>query len=163
MDYLLERAGDGIYALAIWDSSWNSYNNCYILLGDKGVALIDCGKKEHSPYLIQALHELGRTPEDVSLLLATHGHEDHIQNEDLFPHAKKYIHPLDKELSARPDSFQALNDRGDFEGFQYELAGFHSPGSVILFHKESRTLFSGDFLCFFGDPLPKGRSRFKGQ
>jgi len=45
--YLVEAAAPGLYALAVWDASWNSCNNCYLLRegGDGGRAiLIDSGK-----------------------------------------------------------------------------------------------------------------------
>jgi glyoxylase-like metal-dependent hydrolase (beta-lactamase superfamily II) len=33
--------------------------------------------------------------------------------------------------------------------------GYHSPGSVIFYYRQSNVIFTGDFLFFFGDPLSK--------
>ncbi len=63
--YLVEEAGTGLHALAVWDESSGSYNNCYLLRedGDRGRAiLIDSGKSEHAPALLAAL---ARRPGDV--------------------------------------------------------------------------------------------------
>jgi glyoxylase-like metal-dependent hydrolase (beta-lactamase superfamily II) len=154
VDYLLERIKDNIYVLAIWDHSWNSYNNCYIFLEKEGVVFIDSCKKEHISFLQKALDELGKSPEDVKLVLATHGHKDHVEGASIFTNAKKVIHPkerLDESLGFAP----VLSGQGSIEGFDYELVSHHSPGSVIFFHQESKSIFTGDFLCFFGDPLSK--------
>ena len=75
-DYQLEIVTKNVYALAVWDSSWNSYNNCYILTDDGGVTLIDSGKAEHSPILLQALAQLQKSSEDVATLVATHRSEE---------------------------------------------------------------------------------------
>uniref|UniRef100_UPI00406CBCCA MBL fold metallo-hydrolase n=1 Tax=Paenisporosarcina sp. FSL H8-0542 TaxID=2921401 RepID=UPI00406CBCCA len=49
--------------------------------------MIDLGKKEHSIYLEQALNRIGKSPEDVTLILATHGHKDHVQEATIFKNA----------------------------------------------------------------------------
>ncbi|WP_419954450.1 MBL fold metallo-hydrolase [Neobacillus niacini] len=158
MEYLFENVKENIYVLAIWDSKWNSYNNCYFIVQEDGITLIDSCKEEHSSYLVQALKLLGKTPEDVTLVLATHGHEDHVQGTVLFKNAKKYIHQQERSLIVypEPDEFHfELTDRGLIQEFDYFWVGHHTPGSLAFYHKPSRVLFTGDFLCFFGDPLSK--------
>jgi glyoxylase-like metal-dependent hydrolase (beta-lactamase superfamily II) len=154
LSYLLECIKENVYVFAVWDSEWNSYNNCYILLEKDHVTLIDSCKKNHIPYLELALGELGKSPDDVKLVLATHGHEDHVEGSSIFTKAKKVIHPkekLDEFLGFVP----VLSGKGEFQGIQYGFAGHHTPGSVIFFHQDTKTVFTGDFLCFFGDPLSK--------
>jgi glyoxylase-like metal-dependent hydrolase (beta-lactamase superfamily II) len=70
MDFLLEKVKDNLYVVAIWDAEWNTYNNCYLFLDKDGVTVIDSCKEEHSKHLLQALHKLGKTADDVKLLLA---------------------------------------------------------------------------------------------
>ncbi|WP_180955269.1 MBL fold metallo-hydrolase [Peribacillus deserti] len=158
MDYLFELVTENVYVLAVWDSAWNSYNNCYLVVKKEGVTLIDCGKKEHSSYLVEALNKLGRSPEDVTLIVATHGHEDHVQGAAVFKNAKKFIHPNERSHIEypEPDEFTyELSDHGILEDYEYRLVGLHTPGSIAIFHQPSKILFTGDFLCFFGDPLSK--------
>lgn len=156
MEYLFENVKENIYVLAIWDSKWNSYNNCYFIVQEDGITLIDSCKEEHSSYLVHALKQLGKTPDAVTLVLATHGHEDHVQGTVLFKNAKKYIHQQERSLIEypEPDEFHfELSDRGAIQEFDYIWVGHHTPGSLAFYHKPSRVLFTGDFLCFFGDPL----------
>lgn len=158
MDYLFEAVKENVYVLAIWYSKWNSYNNCYFIVQEDGITLIDSCKEEHSSYLAQALKQLGKTPDDVTLVLTTHGHEDHVQGTAIFKNAKKYIHQQERSLIEypRPDEFHfELSDRGVIQNFEYFLVGHHTPGSLVFYHQPSKILFTGDFLCFFGDPLSK--------
>lgn len=163
MNYLFEQVVDNVYVLAVWDSSWNSYNNCYLLLNDEGVILIDTGKTEHSDYLKQSLHNLGKTLEDVTIILATHGHEDHIQGATIFKNARKYIHTNDFALVEGLDFNDLLSDPKVKQDFDFTLVGYHTQGSVVFYHRPSKVLFTGDFLCFFGDPLSKDGLVSEGQ
>lgn len=156
MEYLFEKVKENIYVLAVWDSEWKSYNNCYFIVNDEGVTLIDSEKKVHAIYLEKALNELGKSLEDVKLFLATHGHEDHVEGSTNFKHAKKFLHSNDNDLIEQLDKMQFSNDlKADEVGqeFDYELVGYHTPGSVVFYHRPSKIIFTGDFLCFFGDPL----------
>ncbi|MEE6451369.1 MBL fold metallo-hydrolase [Gottfriedia acidiceleris] len=166
MEILFERVIDNIYVLAVWDTEWKSYNNCYFIIQENGVTIIDSGKGNHSKYLRKALGELGKTPEDVLLFLATHGHEDHIEGSSMFKNAKKFIHSNDNELIDSLELAQFSNDLEAFEvikEFEYELVGYHTSGSVVFYHRPSKTVFTGDFLCFFGDPLSKDGLVSKGE
>ena len=160
MDIRFEPITPDIHALAIWDESWNSYNNSYILLRGAQVILIDTGRATHLEPLINALAHLGKTPDDVTTLIATHGHKDHVGNSLAFRHAQKLIHAND--LALLNDDLKAayaatLPDDGEVLGLQCVLLGHHSPGSVALFDEASGVLFAADHLCFFGDDLPEGK------
>lgn len=158
MDYLFETVKENVYVLAIWDSNWHSYNNCYFIVQEEGITLIDSSKKAHSSYLVLALKQLGKTPDDVTLVLATHGHEDHVQGTFLCKNAKKYIHQQERSHIEYPDPDEfhfELSDHGVIQNYEYFWVGHHTPGSVAFYHLPSKLLFTGDFLCFFGDPLSK--------
>jgi glyoxylase-like metal-dependent hydrolase (beta-lactamase superfamily II) len=51
--------------------------NCYLLWGRQGVILIDPGPPGSAPAIIAGATEAGVRPEDVRLILVTHGHLDH--------------------------------------------------------------------------------------
>ncbi|PET69660.1 hypothetical protein CN514_08470 [Bacillus sp. AFS001701] len=131
-----ERVVDNIYALAIWDTEWKSYNNCYFIIQDNGVTLIDSGKGIHSKYLRKALVELGKTPEDVHLFLATHGHKDHIEGSSIFKN--------DNDLIVSHELTQFSNVLKDFEvikEFEFDLVGYHTPGSVVFLPSPIKSSF----------------------
>ncbi len=148
-----------VYALAVWDDGWRSYNNSYILLREQGVLLVDTGKAEHHQHVLAALDALGKQASDVTVLLATHGHADHIGNADRFPKAVKHLHPNDHPLlgaDLRAHFTHALPDQGEVHGLTCWLWGDHTPGSCVLHDPASGVTFAGDPLCFFGEALPGG-------
>ena len=51
--------------------------NCYLLRGDGGTVLLDPGPPGGAPAVIAGAAEAGIGPEDVRLILVTHGHLDH--------------------------------------------------------------------------------------
>lgn len=52
--------------------------NSYALLDDEGVTLIDCGIVKAPPRIVAGLAEIGRHPSDVTRIVLTHAHPDHI-------------------------------------------------------------------------------------
>lgn len=120
--------------------------------------MIDAGKPEHIGMLMEALATLGLNPDDVGVLIATHGHRDHVGGSLAFRTATKLIHPADwgllsPELQA---AFSAkLPEAATHHGLDCVLLGHHTKGSVALFDRSSHVLFTGDHLAFFGDPLPR--------
>ncbi|WRP07199.1 MBL fold metallo-hydrolase [Rossellomorea aquimaris] len=162
MDYLLERVNDQIYVLAVWDAQWNTYTNAYFIQEDAGLTVVDSCKEGHLVFLQHALNNIGKTADDVKLMLVTHGHEDHVGGAPLFTRSRKVIH-ADETLPVTSSISGKLIDRGTIGDYEYTRVGYHSPGSVIFFHRPTRTLFTGDFLCFFGDPLSDGGLVSKGD
>jgi len=157
MEFHFENVVGGIYALAVWDTDWKSYNNCYILLREDSVTLIDTGKSDHSKYLLDALSQLGMTSEDVTHIIITHGHADHFGGVCVFNNAKKFIHVKDVRslgLDLQKNIIPIRSDRGSIQGLDYMLVEHHTEGSIALFEPIQKVLFSGDFLCFFGEGLP---------
>lgn len=160
MDSRFQPLADDVFALAVWDDGWHSYNNCYLLIRGEGVLLIDTGKAEHFPHLRAALANLGKTEADVTALIATHGHPDHIGSAHRFINARKYIHPADRPMlspEARAWFTDSLPDHGVVQGLSCWRWGDHTPGSCLLHDRASRVTFVGDPLCFFGEALPQGQ------
>ncbi len=52
-------------------------SNCY-LIQSEGVIIIDCGPPKQAKRFIKALKKLSLKPEDIQLIIITHGHWDHI-------------------------------------------------------------------------------------
>lgn len=49
----------------------------------------------HGSQLLEALRVLGCAPEEISHVIATHGHKEYVGAYRLFPAAFKQIHPAD--------------------------------------------------------------------
>ncbi len=52
--------------------------NAFIVDGDEGVTLIDTGLPKRHGAIEDGLREIGRTPQDVTSILITHAHVDHV-------------------------------------------------------------------------------------
>jgi len=57
-----------------------------LVRGDKNI-LVDTGSPQDKGLLLAALHREGLSPQDLDCVVCTHGHADHIGNNNLFPQA----------------------------------------------------------------------------
>lgn len=157
MKTYLEEIVNGVYAFLVWDESWNSYNNCYLLLEDNNIILIDSGKEEHSHLLFSALKKIGISNSSITHFIATHGHKDHIGGIPFLEEIEGYIHNQDLELI--PENHRSklklyLPDKGLIvSNLECVRLGHHTKGSVLLYQCENKVLFCGDHICFFGEEL----------
>ena len=78
--------------------------NCYVIRGEKGDVLIDTGREEYRDHIETWLMNY-----NISLIILTHGHADHIQNAGYFSklyNAPVMISPYDMRIArdnkARP-------------------------------------------------------------
>jgi glyoxylase-like metal-dependent hydrolase (beta-lactamase superfamily II) len=55
-----------------------SFVNTYAFIDDQGVTLVDCGIAKAPPRIVAGLAEMGKSPADVTRILLTHAHPDHI-------------------------------------------------------------------------------------
>lgn len=139
--------------------------NCYVLHleGGSDAVVIDPGSSPEQ--LRQAIDTAGLKP---VLILATHGHFDHVGAVHalaLAYSAAFACHPLDQpQLDALEDTYMFYGmgstkkpriNRELKDGDIIEAAGFslkvihtpgHTPGGLCFYHAESGSLFSGDTL-----------------
>jgi glyoxylase-like metal-dependent hydrolase (beta-lactamase superfamily II) len=143
----------------------------YILLGDK-ICLIDAGVRGTAPLLQDYLRQIGRSPNEISIVLLTHAHPDHIggclaikNTSSAFfsahPADKPWIEDVEKQYRERPilNFFELVGGpvrvtrelkEGNTVSWEkgktirvLETPG-HSPGSISLFFEEEGGLFTGD-------------------
>jgi glyoxylase-like metal-dependent hydrolase (beta-lactamase superfamily II) len=145
----------------------------YILFGEK-ICLIDAGVSTTSPLLQDYLKKVGRSPEEISFVLLTHAHPDHIGGclaikknspASFGAHAadKPWIEDVQRQYRERPilNFFELvagpvpveweLKD-GEMVSWDQgrtlkvlETPG-HSLGSISFFFEEEGALFSGDAI-----------------
>ncbi|OLZ08748.1 MBL fold metallo-hydrolase [Sulfobacillus thermosulfidooxidans] len=148
---------DSVFGIALWDPSWHSYNNCYLINRDGKLLLLDCGKEDQGNLLIKALTQLHVESDSIDVFIATHGHSDHIGASHLFQKAEKWIHrdDCDRLSHEQIEVFNTFNSNiGELYGLSYLLLGYHTQGSIALYDTTTHCLFCGDYICFFGDKLP---------
>ncbi len=79
--------------------------NCYLIHTAEGITLIDAGLPRMWPLLEQALESVGATASDVSAVVLTHGHFDHVGMAArlIDAHgARVKVHPDDRDLARHP-------------------------------------------------------------
>jgi glyoxylase-like metal-dependent hydrolase (beta-lactamase superfamily II) len=165
MPYEIASITPNLYALAVFDDSWGSYNNVYVLRTEDETILVDSGKAEHAHMLVRSLTLLDISPGKVSKILLTHGHSDHIGGATAFSKAKILMHPLDRRY-LKEDALQGeLCELAEppHRDITFFSVGQHSRGSVVYYHSTTRALFCGDYITFFAEPITPGQLVIKGE
>jgi len=77
--------------------------NVFLIEAGDDLVLIDAGLKGSPPRITEAIYSLGRLPQDVSAIIVTHAHPDHIGGLAEMKRrtgAQVWMHPADAELVA---------------------------------------------------------------
>jgi len=153
---------DDLHAFLWRDPATNNCNSFFI---DGPVKiLLDPGHHHLFGHIRDKLEDLSLRPEDIDLVMLTHGHPDHIEAIQHFAEtsASVAIHALEwhfiKDLAPHyGDSIGAGSfepgvflqdgdlDVGDYH-FEVIHTPGHSPGSVCLYWPERKVLFTGDVV-----------------
>ena len=67
----MERIATGVYQVS-------RGVNAFIIDGDEGVVLVDTGYPNKQGTIVEGLSDIGRSAKDVTAILLTHGHFDHL-------------------------------------------------------------------------------------
>jgi len=152
----------------------------FLIQTDSDLILIDCGfgaLKDDKTYLIAKLNSYGFSETDISIILISHLHKDHItglgqiKNGEFncyFPNAKIYIQKNEMDYALKQDSFsydvQFLSEIKDYknivylnsnkgqinDAITYEIVGGHVPFQQVFWIEEDCE------IAFFGaDNLPQ--------
>ena len=127
-------------------------SNIYVIGREKAV-IVDTGVGNHANPIWPQLDAIGVKPENVSGVVVTHAHHDHVSGlfiilEKSSP--KVYLHRLDARYVATNINSTLINiDDGDVvETELWPLKVIwtpgHTRGGICLYEKEHRILFSGD-------------------
>ncbi|MFB3766218.1 MAG: MBL fold metallo-hydrolase [Methanotrichaceae archaeon] len=150
----------------------------YLIYG-KNVYLIDSGVSSGEKVIFDYLRRTGRSPEEISLLILTHSHPDHIgaahaikaaSGCEVASHAaeRSWIEDVDLQLKERPvPDFKSLVggsvkvdhilQDGETIDLDDEISAKvlhtpgHSKGSISIFLPDLGALFSGDAIPIPGD------------
>jgi len=143
------------------------------LIYDTEICLIDSGIKSSERVIFDYTKKSGRAPDEISLMILTHSHQDHIGSAKAIkelnncamaahPKAKSWVADVELQFQERPvPGFHTLVggsvqiDRLVQDGERIDLGDitlevFHTPGhskcSISLFCKEDGVLFAGDAI-----------------
>lgn len=149
----------------------------YLIYGDE-ICLIDSGVASSDSMIFEYINKTGRNPEEISLMILTHAHPDHIGAAKAIKeatnctvaaheHAKPWIEDVDLQFHERPvPGFHSLvggsvqinrllHDREVINLGKVSLEVFHTPGhskgSISLLCNEGGILFTGDAIPQWND------------
>ncbi len=114
--------------------------------GDR-LIVVDTSSRYLRPALKNSFRELGVFMKDVDTVVLTHYHDDHIENLDLFPNARVYIHAgYPEEPKFRHET--VTEDMDIAEGVRLVHTPGHTPDSMSVFVKADRN------YAIAGDAVP---------
>jgi glyoxylase-like metal-dependent hydrolase (beta-lactamase superfamily II) len=160
------------FRLAVGENQYaDRFVYSYILVGEK-ICLIDAGVMATAPLLLDYLKGIGRSPSEISIVLLTHAHPDHIggclaikNTSSAFfcahPADRPWIEDVEKQYRERPilnffelvgGSVRVTRELKEGNTVSWEKGKTirvsetpgHSLGSISLFFEEEGSLFTGD-------------------
>ncbi|MBW1740131.1 MAG: MBL fold metallo-hydrolase [Deltaproteobacteria bacterium] len=171
------KVTDNLHAF-IWRDITTNNCNTYLIDGPQKI-LIDPGHRHLFSHVRQGLADLSLSPDQIDLVIVTHGHPDHLEAVQMFEKPtlvaisyeenrfiKDLVGPYAPAMeldSFKPDFFLQEGDLtvGDCT-FQVIHTPGHSPGSICLYWPDYKVLFTGDVVFSQGigrTDLPGGNSK----
>ena len=150
-------------ARGVWKfTEWSGLSSNVYLVDIDVPTLIDLGAKEFSRTLARGLKEVGYTTAAIKKVIFTHLHFDHIGDPSMFKNAEFFAsqREIDDLKNDRIGSFFALfgtNPSALLKGIELKPAKSnsrftiidtpgHTGGSICIWVREKRLLFTGDTL-----------------
>jgi glyoxylase-like metal-dependent hydrolase (beta-lactamase superfamily II) len=156
----------------------------YLVEGDGGLALVDTSSSDVAAKILDAIAAIGRRPDELRAIVATHYHYDHTGNAAALVErtgARLCVHEADVPYVDGTTPWMPMRGPWSFldrfgpapyalninyvlrDGDELQYAGGlrvlhapgHTPGHIALYSSERRVLFAGDALMnTFGLRLP---------
>jgi glyoxylase-like metal-dependent hydrolase (beta-lactamase superfamily II) len=125
---------------------------CFLVPHSTGIVLIDAGPPGSSAQIGAALERIGGGWADVTDVIVTHAHFDHVgglaEATELSPQAVVWVAPGDLDdvrgFVGPRIQFSALGDGEMVRQLRALSTPGHTPGHTSLFDSEASTLFLGD-------------------
>jgi hydroxyacylglutathione hydrolase len=166
-----------------------TYGNCY-LITDQYLTLIDTGFPHKTKKILRYItHELHRQPLELTTIILTHSHYDHIGNAEqlrtitgakIAAHSEDALYIERKKQPPLPTGgmriiFKLLSPMIKVQPFAVdislkeneEIAGLttvyspgHTPGSICLYDPKRKVLFTGDTLRYSNGTIEGPSKRF---
>ena len=149
----------------LWEDPYENNCNTYLITGEKTL-LIDPGHLRHVERLFGLIVRDGLDPAQIDLVIATHSHPDHFEGLEAFRNKRVKIAMARDEERYLSESGRLLFEmmqqplpefRIDFylregqlqvgeKAFDVLLTPGHSPGSLSIYWRERKALFTGDVV-----------------
>ncbi len=150
-----------IFWVGFYDEEANLHCNPYLLIDEKDVILFDPGSIPHFPIVMRKVIDLVK-PSDISLIVACHQDPDVCGNLAVM---EDVIGRSDLKIAAHSNCIRLIRHYGiksefyavDEHDYKITLGSgrildflytpyLHSPGAIVTYDRQSKTLFSGDIF-----------------
>ena len=129
----------------IWQLEFTRFGSCvYVLNLDDKTILIDTSTKQNREELLKDLKKIGLKKEQVKIIILTHNHYDHVENNSIFPNAKIYRSQKEFDKSAQDIKTLKINSLEIIE------TPGHSKEGICIYYPKEKILFSGDTIFHNG-------------
>ena len=132
-----------------------AHSTSTLIRTDDRIIVVDTSSRYLRPALKSSFRELGVFAKDVDTVVLTHLHADHMENLDLFPNAKIYLH----EGSETPADFEHVTVTEDMdlaEGVRLVHTPGHTMDGMSVFVKaDRRYAIAGDAIPLEGNVRQK--------
>lgn len=160
-------AGYGAYdtaSAATWSRVNLGFVSAYLVVRSGETAVIDTGVEGSAPAIEQALGLAGSRWADVSHVLATHSHPDHVGSLPAVlasaTAATAYAGAADIPAITSPRPVLPLSDGQRIFGLEVIATPGHTPGHVSFLDPELDVLFAGDAMNGTGGGLTGANPRY---
>jgi glyoxylase-like metal-dependent hydrolase (beta-lactamase superfamily II) len=137
---------------------------CFLITHADGVALVDVGMAGSRDAVDAALSRVGATWDDITDVLLTHGHPDHVGGlaDVMASAARAAIWVGDGDRPAIPfdGQMQSLVERRTVRGLRAVQTPGHTPGHTSLVLEGESVLFAGDVVGSIGGSMSRGPAPF---
>lgn len=169
---------------------WFGYCSIVLMPLEKGWALFDTGHFSDRFLLLQVLKEIALSPEEISHIIISHLHFDHILNIPLFKNASLVVAGAEVEYAQKvmsgemednaiPDNWQSILNGREIqrvdgpihldEKTQLDVFPGHTPGGLVVYRQETSTIaICGDVIknawdALTGEPSAAGFDAAQGR
>jgi glyoxylase-like metal-dependent hydrolase (beta-lactamase superfamily II) len=125
------------------------FTSCFLLEGEGEVVLFDACWR--SARLEKTLGEQGLAPSDVTHVLVTHGHDDHVGALEVLPNARVWALAAEAELVETATDGAVALDRTLADGESLSLAGQTVEVFAVPGHTDGSAVFLVGGTLVFGD------------
>ena len=123
-----------------------AHSTSTLIRTDDRLIVVDTSSREFRPALRIAFKQIGVFAKDVDTVVLTHWHSDHVENLDLFPHAKVYLHEGGPDVSVKHET--VTEDFDLCPGVRLVHTPGHTHDSMSVFVKADRN------YAIAGDAIP---------
>ena len=176
---------EGIHRIDEASSNF-AHSNVYLVINGKEMLVIDTGTSGNAKKIIDYIQKIGRQASEVSTIILTHYHMDHVGSakelKDLtkakvaahledadfvdgkkpFPKPKNILfRAVSSFIKPIPVEVDIVLKDGDRIGNLTVISvPGHSPGSIALFDEQRKAMFAGDTLRFDGSKVTGAPKQF---